>query len=328
MRKSVIWSIQNKLWRTEGTIDVTVLGSLFADIIREVHGNTGELPSMESTGNQACLKMTKVFYKVAQIFFLMVTSMMFSGCDIQNSLLYFPNSNKPSVESLKVDNIKFWPSPPEDYRGFVSVNETGFVKGTVIIFHGNGGAAADRAFYERILGDLGYRVILAEYPRYGGRKGELGEKSFVLDANETTKRAFEQFGEPLFLLGESLGCGIAAAVARETSVKIDGVILITPWDTLASIAHAKFPFLPVRLLLTDTYDNISNLASFKGRIVVVGAENDEIIPIKHAKSLYNSLSSNAKRMWVIKGADHNTWLMYTDKSWWKEIMDFVSGNEK
>jgi hypothetical protein len=283
---------------------------------------------MESAGNQACLKVTKVFYKVAQIFFLTVISMIFSGCNIQNNLLYFPNSNKPSEESLKVDNIKFWPSPQDDYRGFVGVNETRYMNGTVIVFHGNGGAAADRAFYVRILGDLGYRVILAEYPMYGGRKGELGEKSFVNDANETTQRAYDQFGKPLFLLGESLGCGVAAAVAHETSVNIDGIILITPWDTLASIAHAKFPFLPVRLLLTDTYDNISNLASFKGRIVVVGAENDEIIPIKHAKTLYNSLSSNAKLMRVIKGADHNAWLMYTDKSWWKEVMNFLGGNEK
>jgi pimeloyl-ACP methyl ester carboxylesterase len=272
--------------------------------------------------------MTKVFCKVVIIFLLVVISMIFSGCNIQNNLLYFPNSNKPSEESLKVDNIKFWPSPPDDYRGFVGVNEIRCMNGTVIVFHGNGGAAADRAFYVKVLGDMGYRVILAEYPMYGGRKGELGEKSFVNDAIETTQRAFDQFGRPLFLLGESLGCGVAAAVVHETSVNIDGVILITPWDTLASIAHAKFPFLPVQLLLTDTYDNIGNLESFKGRIAVVGTERDEIIPIKHANALYASLSNSAKRMWVIRGAGHNDWPMYTNRSWWKEVMDFVSGNDK
>jgi hypothetical protein len=173
------------------------------------------------------------------------------------------------------------------------------------------------------LSALGYRVILAEYPRYGGRKGELGEKAFVTDANETVRLGFEQFGEPLFLLGESLGCGVAAAVAKETSVKIDGIILITPWDTLASVAKSKFPFLPVRLLLTDKYDNIDNLKSFKGRIAVVGAGRDEVIPIKHAKDLYGSFSSSTKRMWIIREAGHNDWPMHTNPSWWKEIMDFV-----
>jgi pimeloyl-ACP methyl ester carboxylesterase len=272
--------------------------------------------------------MTKAFYKVEIIFFLAVTAMIFSGCNIQNNFLYFPDSTAPSEETLKAANIKPWPSSLKAYRGFVSVNGTRLVNGTVIIFHGNGGAAADRAFYVKVLGDMGYRVILAEYPMYGGRKGELGEKSFVNDANETTQRAFDQFGGPLFLLGESLGCGVVAAVAHETSVNIDGVILITPWDTLASIAHAKFPFLPVQLILTDKYDNIGNLESFKGRIVVVGTERDEVIPIKHANALYASLSSSTKRMWVIREAGHNNWPLYTNRSWWKEVMDFVSGNDK
>jgi pimeloyl-ACP methyl ester carboxylesterase len=200
--------------------------------------------------------------------------------------------------------------------------------GTIIVFHGNGGTAADRVFYVRELSALGYRVILAEYPRYGGRKGELGEKAFVADANETVRRAFEQFGEPLLLLGESLGCGVAAAVAREASVKVDGIILITPWDTLASVAQSKFPFLPVRLLLTDTYDSIGNLKAFKGRITVVGAERDKIIPIKHANDLYGSLSSATKRMWTIKQAGHNDWPMHTDTLWWKEITDFASGHDE
>ena len=125
-----------------------------------------------------------------------------------------------------------------------------------------------------------------------------------------------------------MGCGVAAAVAHTTSARIDGVILITPWDTLASIAHAKFPFLPVQLLLTDKYDNIGNLESFKGRIVVVGTESDEVIPVKHANTLYDSLSSSERRMWVIRGAGHNDWPMYTNRSWWKEVMDFVSSNNR
>jgi pimeloyl-ACP methyl ester carboxylesterase len=170
-------------------------------------------------------------------------------------------------------------------------------------------------------------VILAEYPRYGGRKGELGEKAFVTDANETVRLAFEQFGEPLFLLGESLGCGVAAAVAKETSIKVDGIILITPWDTLASVAKSKFPFLPVRLLLTDKYDNIDNLRSFKGRIAVVGAGRDKVIPIAHAKDLYNSLSSNTKKMWIIQGVGHNDWPMSTNTSLWKEITSFVRSSD-
>ena len=215
-----------------------------------------------------------------------------------------------------------------DYRGLAAAEEPRPCKGTVIVFHGNAGTAADRRYYPDALGIRGYRVILAEYPMYGGRKGELGEKAFVADGIGTVHLAFEEYGGPLYILGESLGSGVAAAVAGQTSVKIDGIILITPWDTLESVAKTKFPFLPVRLLLKDNYDSIENLHSFKGKIALVGAQRDEIIPIKHAGNLFSSLPGNAKRMWTIEGAGHNDWYTYTNSSWWKEITGFVSGNEK
>jgi pimeloyl-ACP methyl ester carboxylesterase len=260
-------------------------------------------------------------------FLLMVAAGILSGCNIQYRLLYYPSSSPPSEQSLKADQIKPWPSSIADYRGFIAADEGGYPKGTIVVFHGNGGTAADRAFYVKVLGPLGYRVILAEYPRYGGRKGELGEKAFVNDGSETVRLAFAKYGEPLFLLGESLGCGIAAAIARETSLKIDGIVLITPWDTLTSLAQSKFPFLPVRYFMKDKYDNIENLRVFKGRIAVVGAGRDEIVPIVHAKDLYDSLLGTARRMWIIQGAGHNDWPMATSTSWWREIMDFVSSDQ-
>ncbi|HKZ18210.1 MAG TPA: alpha/beta fold hydrolase, partial [Geobacteraceae bacterium] len=249
-----------------------------------------------------------------------------SGCNIQYDLLYYPSASVPSEEVLSAHNLRFWPSSVMDYRGLAGTNEMGGAKGTVIVFHGNGGTAVDRDFYVKALGALGYRVILAEYPGYGGRKGDLGEESFVSDAGETVRLAFEKYGGPIFLLGESLGCGVAAA-AGDRAVKIDGLVLITPWDTLLSVAKSHFPFLPVKLFLKDKYDNIGNLKSFEGRIAVVGAGRDRVIPVRHANDLYDSLPSTAKKMWTLKAAGHNDWPGFMDMALWKEIMDFVSLND-
>jgi alpha-beta hydrolase superfamily lysophospholipase len=175
---------------------------------------------------------------------------------------------------------------------------------------------------------LGYRVILAEYPAYGGRKGGVGETVFVNDAAETVHLAFEQYGGPLYVLGESLGCGVAAAVAKDTKAKIDGIILITPWDTLASVAQSKFPYLPVKFFLRDKYDNIENLRAFRKGIAVVGAERDEIIPVEHANRLYLALPSKAKKIWIVKDAGHNDWPMFVDRPFLKEIMDFIRNHAK
>lgn len=245
-----------------------------------------------------------------------------TGCNLQYHMLYYPSPYLPSAAEMAANQIDFWPAAPADYRGFIGTTEIGKVKGTVVVFHGNAGTAADRAYYIKPLGSLGYRVILAEYPGYGRRSGHLGEKSFVSDAQATIRLAAETYAEPLFLLGESLGCGVAAGVASDASLRIDGIVLITPWDTLTAVAKSLFPWLPVGLLMKDKYDSIAYLKSFTGPVSVIGAEHDEILPIKHARALYESLGTR-KRMWTLKGAGHNNWPMAVDIPKWREFMDFV-----
>lgn len=256
---------------------------------------------------------------------LIALSLIVSGCNIQNSFLYFPTTTATSAQELKVLHLTSWQSSTTDFRGFVATNEGNPSNGTVIVFHGNAGRASDRAFYINELAVLGYRVILAEYPGYGGRLGNLGEKAFVADGLETVRLAYGQYGGPLFLLGESQGCGVAAAIAKETTIKLSGIVMITPWDTLLAVAQSRMPFLPVRLLLKDKYNSISNLRSFAGRIAIVGAGEDEIIPIKHARKLMDSLPGAG--MWIIPGAGHNDWPSHTSTQWWQEIMDFVSSRQ-
>ncbi|HBL53390.1 MAG TPA: alpha/beta hydrolase [Syntrophaceae bacterium] len=254
---------------------------------------------------------------------LMLVVIFLGGCNMQNRFLYFPNDERPTEAMLAAENMAFWPKAGADYRGFVSAGDAPAPSGTIVLFHGNGGTAFDRVFYRDPLANLGFRILLAEYPQYGGRPGKVGEKPFVADGLETVRLAYEQYGEPLYLLGESLGCGVAAAVAKQTTVPVSGIILITPWDTLASVAKSLFPFLPVKLVLTDKYDSIENLSKFPRNIAVVGAEHDEILPIKHAHNLYANLPEGKKRMWVIRGAGHNDWPYYANDSLWKEMTDFV-----
>jgi hypothetical protein len=242
---------------------------------------------------------------------------------MQNRFLYFPEPQWPTERTLVYENMKLWQATSADYQGLIAASDAPTPNGTIVLFHGNGGTAADRGFYLEPFMKLGFRVILAEYPKYGGRPGKVGEKPFVAAGLETVRIAYEQYKEPLYLVGESLGCGVAAAVAKQTSVPLAGIILITPWDTLASVAKSLFPFLPVKLVLTDRYDSIENLKSFKNKISVVGAERDEILPIKHAINLYNALPEGRKRMWIIKGAGHNDWPIHADASLFKEMTDFV-----
>lgn len=259
--------------------------------------------------------------KLAKILILMSILFLLAG-NLQNSMLYYPDSSLPAAEDLASRSIRFWPSGPDGYRGFVSAARSSEFRGTVIVFHGNAGTAADRVYYAEALTPLGYRVLLAEYPGYGKRPGDLGEKPFVEDALESVRLAGQQYGKPLFLLGESLGSGVAAAVAQNTSVSIQGLILVTPWDTLLDVARDKFPWLPVRLFLTDTYDTVGNLKQFREKVAILGAGRDQVIPVKHARKLYESIHA-PRRIWIIEQAGHNDWPDRADPRIWNEIMEYL-----
>ncbi len=256
---------------------------------------------------------------------LLLGILILLGCNLQERMLYFPSKDVPGEKFLASRGMQFWPSGREGYRGFVSTGEPRAGKGTIVVFHGNAGAASDRDYYLEGLIPLGFRVLLAEYPGYGGRKGKLGEAAFAADARETLRLLSAQYGRPLYLLGESLGCGVAASVAKDPPVPIDGVILITPWDTLLSVAKDHYPWLPVGLLLHDTYDSVGNMKTYGGPVAVIGAERDDVIPVRHAQALYDSLRTK-KKMWIVKAAGHNDWPLLAGPLWWKEITDFVGSD--
>jgi pimeloyl-ACP methyl ester carboxylesterase len=162
----------------------------------------------------------------------------------QRRMIYFPDTARPAEDHCQALGLRFWPDSADAYRGFIGLAAPAGKKGLVVAFHGNAGGAADRSYYVHALALLGYRVVLAEYPGYGGRPGGLGERRFVEDAKATVRRTLAAFGGPLFLVGESLGCGVAAAVAADPQIPVEGVVMITPWDSLPAVAETLSWHLP------------------------------------------------------------------------------------
>src|ERR1700731_2262938 len=231
----------------------------------------------------------------------------------QDRLLYFPE--KIAAAKVVSDWLGAWPTANE-FRGLVAT-PAGDAGGTVILFHGNAGHAGQRGYYAAVLTVLGLRVILAEYPGYGPREGRLGEQSLVDDAEQTVVRAHRSYGTPLLLVGQSLGAGVAAAAGSRQRDKIAGMILLTPWDRLMSVAAYHFPWVPVGWLLRDHYDSIAHLDSFDRSILVAVAEQDSIVPARFGMALYDSLVAR-KQLKVVSGAEHNDWKERVDLDWWRE----------
>jgi len=246
---------------------------------------------------------------------------------MQDKILYFPDIYplEEARSRAKRFNFRIWPENGSGYHGFVPADRPDR-KGVILLSHGNAGSAPDRFFYAKELAHLGYQLVLFEYPGYGARTGDLRESAFVSAAVEAARAAVEQFGEPLFLFGESLGCGVASAVAGSGQVPVAGVVLVTPWDSLPHMAQTVYWYLPAKWLTRDRYDNVRNLDRYPGPVAVAVAENDEVIPPERGRRLFDLLSGR-KKLWVLPGAGHNNWPGTVDSLWWSDVMRFVTAEE-
>lgn len=171
------------------------------------------------------------------------------------------------------------------------------------MMHGNAGQAADRDYVLRRLSEQDSLYVL-EYPGYGSREGRPSLESM----NQAASEAYQLLRSrnpniPLCVLGESLGSGPACALAQE-NIPPDKIVLVVPFDSLASVASRYYPFVPVRLLLRDAWDNVVSLKRYTGLIDIFGARDDGIIPIEHARHLAKQIPG-AHFIEITRG--HNEW---------------------
>jgi pimeloyl-ACP methyl ester carboxylesterase len=196
-------------------------------------------------------------------------------------------------------------------------------RGTVVVFHGNGNWAGERKVYVEAFAHRGFRTFLYEYPGYGGRPGEPHERVIVPDARARVRELDRDGFGPVYLWGESLGSGVAAAVCADETLPMRGLVLLTPFDRIADVALYRYPYIPVTLLLHDRYDTMANLEHFRHPVCVVRSEKDEIIPPALTLLLYAHLAE-PKKMIVQEGVGHEDWPDAPEPGWWDEALNFIA----
>ena len=106
----------------------------------------------------------------------------------------------------------------------------------------------------------------------------------------------------LVVVGISLGSGVAAGLV--TKRPVDGLILVTPFDSLRAVAREQFPWLPVSLLLRHNLNSDEYLRNSSVPVAIVAAERDEVIPPRRTEALRRSVG-NLVFSATIPGTEHN-----------------------
>jgi pimeloyl-ACP methyl ester carboxylesterase len=145
---------------------------------------------------------------------------------------------------------------------------------------------------------------LVAYRGYGASDGHPSEAALTDDAVALFDaiRAAHPDGR-ITVIGRSLGSGVASHLASQRPVA--GLVLITPFDNLASVAQAHMPWLPVAGLLRDRFDAARDLANYRGPVLVIRAGRDEVVPAANTRRLIDALPMRPIVV-DIPEADHNS----------------------
>ncbi len=238
----------------------------------------------------------KTMFKLLVLLFLAYAGAVLLLYLQQRSLMYFPQATCTAATdanfALDSDGLRL--------RGWVL--NPGRPQ-AILYFGGNAESVeANREDFARWFGDS--TVYLLPYRGYGANPGRPDERALYRDALALYDHVRRQQPQaPIAVIGRSLGTGVASHVAAQRAVS--RLVLVTPFDSMAEVAQAHYPWLPVRWLVRDRYDSVVHLAGYQGPLLVVRAGRDRVVPAANTQRLIASLRT-PPRVLELPGADHDS----------------------
>jgi fermentation-respiration switch protein FrsA (DUF1100 family) len=244
---------------------------------------------------------------------------------LQRFLIYLPSGGVPDVSSVLPDaeEVHFSTSDGLRLAGWFLPSRSGQPGPAILVANGNAGNRAHRAPLAEALREAGASVLLFDYRGFGGNPGTPSEKGLHRDATAALDYLAgrpEVDPDRIVYFGESIGGAVVVGLAAERPPA--GIVLRSPFASLAEVGRVHYPWLPVRLLLKDRYEAAETVARVKAPLLVIAGSRDSIVPVEQSRAVYES-AAGSKRFVRIAGADHNDPELFTGEQLVSEVRRFV-----
>jgi len=178
----------------------------------------------------------------------------------------------------------------------------------LLFCHGNSGNASHREPVLMRGAAIGLDVLVFDYRGYGFSDDvPPSEDGLYRDGRAALAWLQRRTGLPperIVIDGESLGTGVAIQLATELGPRAPAALVLeAPFTRLADAGVVVYPWLPVRWLLRERYDNLAKIGSVHAPLLIVHGTRDRIVPIEQGRALLER-AAEPKRMLVVKGAGH------------------------
>ena len=250
----------------------------------------------------------------------------------QDSLIFY---RQPLPEARRAEITRRFPAASEvtisaadgaKLHGWL-VKPQGVERAPLVLYFGGNAEEASHmleAIGDPVRGDTpGIAWLIVNYRGYGASEGSPSQVSLVADAlagydYASTLPAID--ARRVFVFGRSLGSGVAVQLAAHRLVR--GVILVSPYDSLAAVAKRYYWYLPVDWMLKHRFDSIGVAPQMSQPLLCFIAERDDVIPPEHAERLFAAWAG-PKRKVLLGGTGHNN----TDSAtgFWPAVREFLNG---
>jgi hypothetical protein len=204
----------------------------------------------------------------------------------QRALMYFPYTVRMTPEEAdfpQASEVQLTAADGVRVLAWTVAPKPG--KPVIVYLHGNGGSLAHRVHrFRKLIGD-GTGLVALSYRGYGGSEGRPTEDGLIADGRAAYDFARTTYPDAnIVLWGESLGTGVAVAIAGEKDVA--AVILEAPFTSAADVAFSAYPFLPVSWLMKDQFRFDERIGKVRAPVLIMHGERDRVVPFRLGQQLY------------------------------------------
>lgn len=204
-----------------------------------------------------------------------------------------PGAERLSVDTPDGDRIEgiYLPSDDRD------PNRT-----LILGFGGNGWNGQDVAEYLHELFPT-HDVVAFHYRGYRPSTGTPSAEALIADAPLVYDAARARVKpKRVIAVGFSIGTGVAAQLSAAR--KLDGLILVTPFDSLKAVAQAMYPWIPIGPFFDHEIDAATPMEQSRTPVAIIAAEHDLVVPRERTDAL-RRVVHNLVFDRTIGGAGHN-----------------------
>ena len=175
-------------------------------------------------------------------------------------------------------------------------------KTLILGFGGNGWNGQDVAEYLHELYPQ-FEIVAFHYRGYAPSTGDPSGEALIADAPLVFDAAVDAIKpKRVIAVGFSIGTGVAAQLSRKR--ELDGIILVTPFDSLKAVAQSMYPWLPIGPFFNHEIDSAGPLRGSNVPVAIIAAEHDELVPTLRTDALRKAVG-NLVFDRTIERAGHN-----------------------